>query len=617
MEFRIDDVVEGGRTLMTEPITEAGQEVGELRVSAASLGDVLLVRVMPYREAVERFYIYNRLSRRIERADAVGLNCHRLPDNQGVVFPGGFHLANGDTKQFATDSNGFELYAIHRSPNGEDLLYAFHRNTTGDYQLLPYNLVNRSMANPVVATGYGVFDDGTVACVRQTPEAQRVHTVALYNSPFCTPERYRPAVGGDSFHGRIGNPELVRALGETLSLARDASHVDFNAAVFEALVSRATRLLDAHSWLNAPEAYKMGDLLVQLRRSAGGVLDEFAAVAEAKRQAVSHLADADRRANDFLASAELGIRDTAAYVSLLHDGRVVLGQLTELRDQQHVDQAAVDTLIERVIVAHTGLGGRALTYLSEPTSLEALAADLEAADAEGTAASTAAGVVAASAKVNDAGERIVLLTDIVGGLEVEDTTTTTAVLGRLSALLARRNAIRASLDVRATERRAGEQSAAFAAALGVLSQRASSGLMAADDPAGCDATLTMLSAEIETLDVRFGDVPHFSTTLADKRDEFSAAFTQRRDALASERAARVDRMIASAKRVIETVIARAGALADRPAVDGFFAADPLASRVRRSVDDLRALGEEGRADELSVALVAGAGSGTPRGGRPR
>jgi ATPase involved in DNA repair/ATPase family associated with various cellular activities (AAA) len=604
MEFRIDDVVEGGRTLMTEPITETGQEVGELRVSAASLGDVLLVRVLPYREAVERFYVYNRLSRRIERADAIGLNCHRLPDNQGVVFPGGFHLANGDTKQFATDSKGFELYAIHRSPNGEDLLYAFHRNTTGDYQLLPYNLVNRSMANPVAATGYGVFDDGTVACLRNTPEAQRVHTVALYNSPFCTPERYQPAVGSDSFHGRIGNPELVRALGETLSLARDASHVDFNAAVFEALVSRSTRLLDAHSWLSAPEAYGMGDLLVQLRRSAGGVLDEFAAVAEAKRQAVSHLAHADRRASDFLASTELEIRDTAAYVSLLHDGRVVLGELTELRDQQHVDQAAVDTLIERVTVAHAGLGGRALTFLTEPTSLDALAADLEAADTEGTAASTAVAVKAASAKVDEAGERIVLLTDIMGGLEVEDTTTTTAVLSRLSALLARRNTIRASLDAHATERRASEQSAAFTAALGVLTQRASSGLMTADDPAECDATQTMLAAEIETLDVRFGDVPHFATALADKRDEFSAAFTQRRDALASERAARVDRMVASGKRVIETVIARAGALADRPAVDGFFAADPLTSRVRRSVDDLRSLGEEGRADELSVALIA-------------
>ena len=406
LEFRIDDVVDGGRTVLSESLNETGQQVGELRVSYAALGDVLLTRVAPYRETHERFYVFNRLTRVLQRVDAVGLNAHRLPDDQGVVFPGGFHLANGETRVFATDADGFELYVTHRSPNGEDLLFAFHRPTDGEYLLLPYNVVNRAMATPVRCLGYGVFDDGTIAVLRDERDAQRVHPLALYVSPFCTPERYRPTVATDSFHGRIGNPELVRAIGEALSLAHDAQSVDFNAAVFEALVSRATRLVDAHAWLDEPEAHSMGDLLVQVRRSAGAVLDEFAAVAEAKRVADTRVHEAERKAADFLASAELDLRDTTAYVELLQVGRMLLGQLTDLATQQHVVAADVLVLAAHVSTAHARLGAKALDFLSADSALDGLRLELDIAGEQAGQTTTATETRTIAATVDAIGERV-------------------------------------------------------------------------------------------------------------------------------------------------------------------------------------------------------------------
>jgi hypothetical protein len=604
LEFRIDDAVEGGRTVLTEHLAEPGQDVGEIRMGYVLMGDVLLLRLTPYREDGERFYVYNRLTRVLQRADAIGLNCHRLPDDQGVVFPGGFHLANGETKLFATDAAGYELHGVHRSPNGEDLLYAFHRRLDGGYLLLPYNLVRRSMATPVACHGYALHDDGTVVVVRDAAEPQRVHTVGVYTSPYCAPEKYRPKVASDTFLGRIGNPELVRALGESLSLARDAAHVEFNAAVFEALVARASRLVDTHAWLDQPDAHGMGALLMQLRRSAAAVLDEFASVAQAKRDAVTLLADAERRTLDFIAQSDLPIRDTDAYVELLAAGRTLLGELAGVADRHHVDKVVVAAMTARVATAHESLGVKALDFLAEPSSLDGLQQSLTAAETVGRDAVTATAVADAMATVDVLGDRIVMLTDVVGSLDVTDPTGKTAVITRLSDLLARRNLTRATLDGRITELRTTESAGAFQAALGVLAQRATASLQAAATPVACDQALAALNAEAENLELRFGDVAQFADVLATRRDELHQAFSQRRDAFATERAQRIDRLVTTTQRVLATASERASALPHRSAIDGFFAADPLVARVRRAIEDVRELGDAGRAAELEAALAS-------------
>lgn len=81
LEFRIDDAVTGGRTVYSERVAEIEQEVNELRVRYARLGELLLIGVLPYRENDERYYVYNRLTREAHRVDAIGavaINCPRI-----------------------------------------------------------------------------------------------------------------------------------------------------------------------------------------------------------------------------------------------------------------------------------------------------------------------------------------------------------------------------------------------------------------------------------------------------------------------------------------------------------------------------------------------------------
>lgn len=608
LEFRVDDVVSGGRTVLAEPLA-AEQSIDELRLGFAVLGDVVVLRVAPYREDHERFYVFNRLTRAVVRADALGRNCHQLPEGQGIVFPGGYHLQNGETKVFSLPGDTgsgvatFRFHASHRSPNGEDILYVYHRRDNGEYLLCHYSVVTRSMASPILTDGYALFDDGTIVSIRHAEEPQRVHAVNVYTSPFCTPDRYRPDVAGDSFHGRIGNAELVRVLGEALSLATDAADPDFNAAVFEALVSRSTLVLDAYPWVHDDAAHGLGASLVAIRKTAGDVLDEFAAVVAAKQEAAGRLSDTDRRVADLAADAELELRDTATYIDRLAAARALIGELVTLADVREIDLDEVGRLRARVEGIHEALGRRAVEFLAEPAALGELFDRFDATEAAIPDLASTAAVAERIADVEQTGERVVMLTEVVGGLTVTDPTVKTAVLTRLSDALARRNGVRAALDARADVLRTSELAASFQASLSVIGQRSQAALMAAADAAACDAALATLVAELENAELEFGVVDEYATAIAARRDEIVGAFTQRREFLAAERSRRIDRMVRSTERVLATIDTRASALADRVTVDTFFSTDPLVAKVRESIAALTALGEAGRAGELDVALT--------------
>jgi hypothetical protein len=607
IDFRIDDAVDGGRTVHTESVSE-DQTLDELQLAYAELGDVVLLRLRPYREDTTRYFVYNRLTRAVARADALGRNCHQLPEGQGVVFPGGYHLQNGETKVFhlpnGSGTHTFGFHAAHASPNGEDLLYVYSDRNSGEYLLCAYNVVDRAMANPIVTDGYAIFGDGTMATIRHAAEPQRVHAISVYTSPFCDADKYSPPVASDSFHGRVGNPELVRVLGETLSLSRDAADPSFNAEVFEALVGRTTTLLDAYAWLNQPEAHELGGLLVELRKSAGDVLDEFASVVAAKRDAAAQLGGAETLVANLVADAELEMRDAATFIGRLADARQVLGSLSDLEDVREIDIDAVGALRARTQEVHDKLANRAVEFLGADDALQSMLDTFARAEAEAESAPTAAAVTELAAQVDEAGDRVVLLTDVVGGLQVDDTTTKTAVLSRLADALARRNGARANLDRRTAHLRVGESAAAFQAAMAVLAQRAQTSLTASATVAACDSAMAALTAELENIDLIYGDVPAHADAVTAKRDELLAAFAQRRDALGAERTRRVERLVSSAQRMVSTITARASELADRGAVDTFFSTDPMVTRMRTAIADLAAMGEAGPAGELEVAVGA-------------
>ena len=178
------------------------------------------------------------------------------------------------------------------------------------------------------------------------------------------------------------------------------------------------------------------------------------------------------------------------------------------------------------------------------------------------------------------------------------------------------NRARATLDARRRELLAGEGRAEFAAEFALLGQAVTGALAAADTPERCDEQLGRLLLQLEELEARFGEFDDFLAELAAKREEVYEAFAARKQALLDERARRADRLAAPPT---ASSAASAGAPPRWPSLDElntYFAADPMVAKLRGVADELRALGDPVRAEELDGRVKAARQEARPRPARP-
>ena len=77
------------------------------KTDAADLRSMILLRVKPYREDAQRYLVFNKRLRTVVRIDEIGASCLQLPEDHGLVFPGGYYLESGDYKRFADLGHDF------------------------------------------------------------------------------------------------------------------------------------------------------------------------------------------------------------------------------------------------------------------------------------------------------------------------------------------------------------------------------------------------------------------------------------------------------------------------------------------------------------------------------
>src|SRR5690606_30587864 len=144
----------------------------------------------------------------------------------------------------------------------------------------------------------------------------------------------------------------------------------------------------------------------------------------------------------------------------------------------------------------------------------------------------------------------------------------------------------------------------FAAELALLDQSVAGALAAATTPEACDEQLGRLLLRLETLQARFADLDDFLAELETKRTEVYEAFSSRKQSLLDERARRTDRLVESADRILSGVRRRAAALGSPDEVNAYFATDAMVNRLRGITDELRALDDGVRAEELDGRVKA-------------
>ncbi|WP_433607473.1 DNA repair ATPase [Dactylosporangium sp. CA-139114] len=600
LTVKVENNTETGEGIYREPVDEPLQSLADADVSYARVGALVLLRIRPYKENAHRFLVFNTRTRAVVRLDGIGQGCQRLPEDQGLIFPGGYYLATGVARTFDTDVAELEFERVIRSVNGEDVLYVFHARADGRSLLLPYNVIRKAVENPIVCHGYSLFDDGTLVVFRaESEEPARVHTMQVWQTPYQSDTYAAAQPIGTGPLDRVGNADLVRGISDALSVARMVAEMAPSAAVFEAIIAACRRAFDHYHWLGEADLGDLRHPLTELRDTAEQVLGEFERVQALTEEAAAALGAQGERIESLIRRSQGETpADTDAWVRRLADLRRAQGSLVPLAELRHVDTERVAALQARLGAELTAAGRRAVRFLQHEDAFAAYHTGVERLVADAEAIRTVADAGPVGERLAAQAEALQIVTEVVGSLEIADATVRVGILARIGEVLGGVNRARATLDARRRELLAVEGRAEFAAEFALLGQAVTGALAAAGTPERCDEQLGRLMLRLEHLESRFGESDDFLARLADQRTDVYEAFSARRQALLDERARRADRLAESAERILAGIGRRVAAMTSADEVNTYFTTDPMVARVRRLAGELRELGDQVRAEEL-------------------
>lgn len=604
LTVKIENNTDDGLGIYREPVEDPNQSLDDADIQYARLGGLILIRVRPFREKAYRYLVFNTRTKRVQRIDAIGLACQQLPEDHGVIFPGGYVLQSGDVKIFEGDTNDLEFERVIKSPNGEDVLYVFHRPADGLYALFPYNVIRKQVQNPIRCHGYSLFDDGKMVVFRaDSEEPTRVHPMQIWQTPFTTAEYAARAPTDASYLAKVGNADLVRGISDALSLRRLAETPAPTRQTYEELIAAVTRMLDAYYWLGHEDAGDLLTTLQALRKTAESIIDEFEKVVMIRKRAAEALAEAEAAQKKLTAGLHPDdLTSVDDYMAALTSLRKQRGHLITLRELRAMDLGRVDAL-EAEVVSHFDAISRACAeFLQRDTALRPLVERLAALVTRVEAAQKAADLLPMTAEIDAVNEGLALLSDVVAGLKIDDATARTRILESISEVYAQLNRARATLQGRKKDLAAREGRAEFAAQFKLFGQSVTSALALCDSPEACDEQLSRLLLSLEELEGRFGEFDEFASDLAAKREEVTDAFGTRRQMLLDERQRRAQNLYAAAERILQGIARRARGFKSPDELNAYWASDAMVLKLGDLAEQLAALGDSVKSEEVRSRL---------------
>jgi len=603
LTVKIENNTRDGRGVYREPVDDPNQTLDDADIAFARVAGLILLKIKPFREQKTRYLVYNPRTQAVLRVDALGVACVELPEDQGLIFPGGYYLTTGEHKLFDGESEGLEYRRTVPSPNGEDVLYVFYRAEPGEYELLPYNLIAKEVKNPIRCHGYSLFPDGTMLVFRAEGEPTRLHPVQIWQTPFTTAEFAAAAPTDGSYLAKVGNAALVNGISELLSIRKLASMENPTRRTFDELSSAVRRVGDTHYWLGHAEMGGLLETLRELQKTSELIVAEFEKQLALERTARAAVQEAEKAQAALLEKLRPeALASVEAYLSGLSALKRQRGALITLKEVRSVDLARVAEL-ERAVETRFGEVSRAcVDFFLADNAFQPLLDRLDAVVASVGNAGKTTELSPLRKELDSVHEGLSLLSETIAGLPIEDPTVRTRILDGTSSAFAQQNRARAVLDGRQKELGTSEGRAEFGVQFKLLGQSVTSALSLATTPEACDEQLGRLMLQLEELEGRFGELDEFSVPLAEKREEVLDAVNAKRQLLVEERQRRAQSLSTAAERVLAGIARRAQATKSPEELNGYFASDAMVHKLSELAGQLRQLGDSVRADELDSKL---------------
>ncbi|WP_226596107.1 DNA repair ATPase [Marinobacter nauticus] len=608
--FKVENNTSTGEGIYSDPVESDSQSLDDASFDFADLGEILLVRILPFNEEHWRYYLFNRTERKIERVDAMAGSVASLPDNHGLIFPSGYYLSTGELKTFQIPDGDFRLKRTLRAPNGEDMLYVFFEQRTGQVILFRYNLIRKQADVPLIGHGYALFENGHLVIFNADKEPTLVHPLQVWETPF-TSESFHAAanVANDSELARIGNPELVRGIAELNTVVTLVEGASASERHFTNLIRTVDRILDQFFWLSARQEEalfaELNQQLSTIRSTAELVLDEYEKVQSIRAQteaAITEVAqDQGALMRDLKPDSWKAPDQFVSYLARLRDHR---GRVRTLNDRRYADKARIDSLEQELAEAEDRLTERTFRFLASPEALDGYRqtlTELQTALAEADSRDALKKIVDRYRELTEGLDMIQGMLASMGG---DDAALETAITDNISGIYATINQQRSEAEIRLKEQGSAEARAQFAARIRLFEQSLANGVSALSDVRECDGLMTRMLDQLQELESQFGEYDEFLAAILEQRENAHESIEARRQQLQDQQQRRVTTLTDASARILKNLGRRTERFSSPEELHAFFASDAMVSRLRSMASELRELGAAMEADDCLGQLKA-------------
>lgn len=600
LTIKCENNTNDGLGIYREDVIDKNQSINDAKIEYAQVGTLILLKILPYREESSRYLVYNTLTQKVQRIDAIGQACIQLPEDHGIIFPGGYYLQNGEYKTFEQSMNGMRFRRIRRSPNGEDVLYIFYDPTSGRLALFNYNMIERKLNNPILGHGYAVFEDGRMVVFEgEGSEPTRVHPMQIWQTPFYSDEFAALQPANNSFLGKIGNAELVRGISDLYFICREIDNQSVSSQLYSKLSEDTRRLFDSYFWLNDSQNLSFVDVLRGITQTSELVLDEYEKVESIRRQSASAMREAISTQKDLLAKLYPDSwQETQEFIDALNAINLQLGQLVTLRSYRYIDLEQISAMEKELKERQLVVSSATAEFLASEKALQPFAIKIDNIEKLLSKVTIAVELNEPLNVTAQMSADLDMLSQLIASLKFDDITLQTKIVESIAEVYAKLNQTKARINQKRKSLSSVEMVAQFGAQFKLFSQSIASALGLATTPEKCDDELARLSVQLEELENQFNDNETFLNDILAKREEILETFETHKQLLLEERSRRTQALLTAAERILDSIPRRTAKFTNQTELNAFFVADPLALKIKELTEKLRELSDNVKADDI-------------------
>jgi hypothetical protein len=607
LTIKLENNTEQGLGIYSEPVDDINQSVEDADISYVDLGNLILLRIKPYREETVRHFVYNQNTEKATRIDSLGNSCIELPENHGVVFPNGYYLESGDYKEFEEESDNLAYFTTISSPNGEDYMYIFYDAYKGFYSIYSYNIIRKTLSNPIHAHGYSIFEDGKMVIFRESDnmDPTKIHPMHIWQTPYVSDMFFSDQQKSvtPTFYTKIGNNELVRSVSDLYTICQYIERDEVSSAVFEGLIKLSTKLMDEYHWLEKTEVENIKSDLIQISSTSNTVIDEFEKVKSIQRQAQTLLLEAQALQKDVISKAKLANpSEISPNVQALSALKKQLGHLISIRDQRYINTDELKSMEEKVHDAKNDVNAKLIDILQDSKSFKSYFDRIQKVEDKLADTTKVIEIEPLESDALEVTEEIDLINNEVNEIDVSDATLVTKILDTVSEVFSKLNQLKSRIKNKKKSFLSTEAKAEFASQFKLLSQAVSSAIGKADTPDLCDEQLSRLLGQVETLESKFSSFDEYLTSIYEKREEIQGVFESHKQQLLSDLQKRAVSIEKSAKIAITAIGKKAERFEEVEGLNSYFASDNMVLKVHQLVESLKKLGDNVKADDLEARI---------------